>query len=431
MFTRAIDTAFSSKRIIDRGDANLTVGHQKQEATAQALLDYILHQGEEAAVFGKAVGIPSGQFVQIGKEEHVAGSRRVDHTLIVDDIPAAYIEDKVWANFGLDQLRDYGDDLQNLNDEGKLIVIVPHRRLGKAIREVESSRISEFTEVIAWEDLPKLMAGLTENMHLWSALSTFASEIGSSNLVDISFKGSFPQGDGVGERISKFLNTASEISDLYHLTRSKHSGSRPSRRTFSFSTNRRNPRAWLQAGATQDDIWGLEIDPGYERKSGIWLVHPHVADAFDLKIGSFKHSLSAAARERIKQLAEDSVEDELDFSLYGSGLSRLGTYLDDDGQNALVVLMRVFDLGTAGNYLPQETSWVSVNDHPSRHGMRFTLGNRRVEAFMGPPEGESWIRPSIFLRDDGGDREVKPYKHDTGKDYVERVWSTISDSLTG
>lgn len=149
-----------------------------------------------------------------------------------------------------------------------------------------------------------------------------------------------------------------------------------------------------------------------------------------MQIGYFKHGLSAAARERIRQVARKGVNENRVLDLRGLNTHRLGTFLTPSAQDALKVLMQVFDIRTAENYLPKETTFRGVNDGPSRHGMKFVLDNREVEAFMGPPVGKPWIRPSIFIRDDDGEREVRPLKRDSGKQYVERVWAEISARLT-
>ncbi|EKU47230.1 PD-(D/E)XK nuclease family protein [Brevibacterium casei] len=430
MFTSAIGTAFTSDRVIERNDGSMSVGHQKQEATAQALLDYILNQDDEAAAFGRALKLPKAGRLDVGKEVTLSDGRRVDHSLSVGDEYVAFIEDKLWASFGVEQLYDYVQELQSWNADGQLIVIVPGRRRDEAQREIDRSAIGIHTRIIAWVDLPTLMKGKSKKLYLWEALSRFATEVGSSNLLTMSAKGSFPQLRDVAESISQYLDSAAEIAATYLEERAAAENGVSRLREFKFSTHRGNDRAWLQAGATQREKWGLDIEPGYNGQSSIWLYHQSARSDLSMQIGYFKHGLSAAARERIRQVARKGVNENRVLDLRGLNTHRLGTFLTPSAQDALKVLMQVFDIRTAENYLPKETTFRGVNDGPSRHGMKFVLDNREVEAFMGPPVGKPWIRPSIFIRDDDGEREVRPLKRDSGKQYVERVWAEISARLT-
>lgn len=430
MFTSAIGDAFTSERIIERNDGSMSVGHRKQEATAQALLDFILKQDDEAAAFGRALKLPKARQLDVAREVTLSEGRRVDHSLSVGGEYVAFIEDKLWASFGVEQLYDYVQELHSWNADGQLIVIVPDRRRDEAQREIDRSAIGTHTRIIAWVDLPNLMKGKSKRLHLWESLSRFATEVGSSNLLSMSAKGSYPQTRDVAESISQYLASAAEIAAVYFEDRAAAEGSVARQREFKFSTHRGNERAWLQAGATQREKWGLDIEPGYNGQSCIWLYHQSARSDLSMQIGYFKHQLSAAARERIRQVARKGVNENRELDLRGVNTYRLGTFLTPSEQDALKVLMQVFDIRTAGNYLPNETTFRGVNDGPSRYGMKFVLDDLEVEAFMGPPSEKPWIRPSIFIRDDDGEREVRPLKRDTGKQYVERVWAEISERLT-
>lgn len=430
MFTKAIGNVFASERAVERSDEHLSVGHRKQEATAQALLDYILKQDNEAEHFGRALKLPNARHLAIGKEFTLSSGRRVDHVISVDGRPIAFIEDKLWASFGIEQLHDYGRELRELSDDGRLIVIVPHRRRNAAQLEVDSSDISDFTTVLAWDDLPPLVKKYSAKPHLWDSLARFATEVGVNNLIDISSKGSFPQSKEIAHNVSRFLNSAAEIADLYLRERAAALGGQTRQSVFKFSTHKNNNGVWLQAGATQRDHWGLFIEPWDTGWSGIWLSHQSVPDDWDMRIGYFKHRLSAAARERVKEIARKGVNEDLELDLFGVSPYRLGTFLSPDEQSALKVLMEVFDFRSASLYLPRDTTFRGVNDGSTRFGMQFTVDENTVEAFMGPPLGTTWDRPSIFIRDDDGEVEIKPLKRDTGKHYVERVWQSINSRLT-
>lgn len=428
MFTRAIDMVFSSERVHSKDIGEVSVGRRQQEATAQAVLDYILRQGDEAEHFARALKIRGGSWT-IEKEVSFTEDNRVDHVLFQDEVPTIYIEDKVWAHFGPDQLLRYRDDLVDHSPDGVLVVLVPEHRQDEALRETSSNHLAAITRVITWRQLPELIAKFSEKLHLWHALSTFAEETGSSNLIEVAGSGSFPQSREIAEHISLFLASADEISDLFHKASKDARGQRVGPIRFQFSHNATNARPWLQSGATGDENWGLEIDPGFEQRSGIWLFYRKPETYLELKIGYYRNALSQKAKERIDEIARRCVKEEADLELADGDYPRLGSYLTADEQKALNVLLHVFDVRTAKNYLPPNTYFRGVNDETYRHGMRFSLGDQSVEVFLGPPLDTTWKRPSVFIRSYDNEYEIDPRSSRTGKDYVLRAWQEIADYL--
>lgn len=428
MFTRAIDIVFRGDRAHSKDVGEASAGKRKQEATAQALLDYILRQDDEATNFARALKF-RGDIWSTDKEVTFTEGNRVDHVLYRDSQPTIYIEDKVWAQFGSHQLARYEAELVASNPDGLLIVLIPERRTEEAARHIGDDRSPDSTRIVSWRELPTLVANHTDKPHLWHALSTFAEETGSSNLIELATSDSFPRSREIAENISLFLSSADEISEAFHEASGSARGEKGSRRRFKFSHNDGNDRPWLQSGATGNENWGLDIDLGYDGKSGIWLFHQKSDHYFDLRIGYFRNSLSPTARRRIEKLARRCVVERTELDYVEEEFRRLGTYLSNEEQNSLNVLLHVFDVRTARNYFPTSTVFAGINDETYRHGMRFSLGDRTVEAFLGPPVGKAWIRPSIFIRHDDDEFEVRPKARQTGKDYVLSVWQAIADHL--
>lgn len=428
MFTRAIDIVFRGDRANSKDIGEASAGRRKQEATAQALLDYILRQDNEAANFARALKYRGGVWNN-DKEVSFTAGNRVDHVLYRESTPTIYIEDKLWAQFGPDQLKRYEKELIDSNSDGLLIVLVPDRRQDEATREMNDSHVSDSTQIITWRELPNLAAKFSGKPHLWNALSTYAEEAGSSNLIELAASNSFPQSREIAEHISLFLASADETSELFHEASGKARGTTPTRRRFQVSTNQTNERPWLQSGATGVKNWGLDIDLGYDGRSGIWLFHQKSDNFFDPKIGYFRNSLSQAARQRVDEIARRCVDEDSQLDIAEGEFRRLGTFLTHNEQNSLNVLLHVFDVRTARNYLPTDTVFTGVNEDIYRHGMRFSSGERSVETFLGPQVGSVWLRPSVFIWSDDDEFEVRPKKRQSGKDYVLTVWQKINDLL--
>ena len=273
MFAAATERALQSGKLSETApsDASGDSGdkaRRRHEAMAQYMLDHIFRQPGELERFCRAFSLPSTarlsasvehSWTERARRGRGSGSEvisRVDHHVSDDEgRTIAFIEDKIDAPFGIEQLARYERELERRMlpraRKPKLIVIVPERRLNSVLEEPASGSPIERT-TISWKDLAVRMTdGASETgAARWRALAQFAENVGTGDLPSLGMAAPLRSRE-VATELHSTLLSAQRVVRALRL---------PNMRQLQFSFNGTSTDPWLQTNLTSRTAYGFDLD---------------------------------------------------------------------------------------------------------------------------------------------------------------------------
>ncbi|MEO2095612.1 MAG: hypothetical protein ABGX90_00465 [Brachybacterium sp.] len=448
LFTSAIEKAMDAAKLgraSDSAERHLA----RHEAVAQHLLDHILRQPGELGQLLRLLGIEYENTPALYTEwEDWETGSRFDH--VVDDHrdPESYrsvliIEDKIDAQLGSDQLDRYCEFLAGEQGQGTLLVLHPERNplASEKLRIPELEKAHRGVEVrfMTWTELSAGMVTKNptgEHAALWQALAEFAESVGTGDIAHLPPAEVLLDPDVAAELRDLFLTMQAVADKVGHR----------SPRQLRFSFHKGNIGPWLQMGMSNSKTAGIGLELDLVESPGTLLAGVHGPLRYEsqpssVKIGAFVDGeLSAAASRRAERIAEASRRnrvgdaDGLADALKGRSA---GSPPSPEAQDALRLLGAIFQAQAIrnphrGGADGSRTEGVNEGAGAERLGaklVRVDVPGREIHLFVGPPEGRSWDRASLWIRDSAGEREIFPLQGETGRDYVLRVWNMTREAL--
>lgn len=450
LFTAAVEKSMVTSKL-GSGEDSLHRNHARHEAVAQYLLDHILRIEGELDRLLHMLEIRIEHYPELYSEwKDPASGRRFDH--VVDDrydetewTSVLLIEDKIDAPLGVGQLHNYCKYLSNMGRKTTLLVLHPMRNplsAGKA--EAETLR-KEFPSVAiefrTWSELVQEMIEVAPDRPeavLWRALKEYTESVGTGDLELLPDASVLLDPAVSGEIRDAFLSAQGVAAKL----KGGKSGQ------LRFSLHGGNAVPWLQMGMsdTKSDSVGLEFDLiGSAEPLLVGVRGPSEPESYltSAKIGVFRDGrLSAPAQERaaaLKELDRGVRSGTMEFPDRLSG-RRAGELLSPGAQEALFLLGSIFQAQALknpyrGGAPGRGTTGFNEGAGNERIGAVLAAGNdkdaRSIHLFIGPPDGAPWERCTVWIREDGVEREIEVRPGEPGRDYVLRVWSATREALQG